>query len=144
MNRTSPGKLTEFLREVRTERAWHGYDEEDAVHFLILPVLTCLGWRVDEPSEVCRPFKVGSGLVDFRLQIKESTAALLEAKRPSERLDVHERQLLLYAFEYATPVAILTNGVRWWFYLPMAAGLWRERRFADLDLSRDSEAQHAR
>jgi hypothetical protein len=40
-------------------------------------------------------------------------------------------------------MAILSNGLTWWFYLPMAEGYWEERRFAEIDLGKFAPTEGA-
>ena len=55
-------------------------------------------------------------------------------------LDRHQEQLLRYAFGVGVPLAVLTNGLDWWLYLPVVRGrTWEERRFARIDFRK----QHA-
>jgi hypothetical protein len=111
--------------------------EGEAIAQLITPTLGELGWDVDDRRQIQRPFKVGMGLVDFCLNPEGDLPVLLEAKRPSENLSNHERQVALYGFEAGTPIAVLTSGVCWRFYLPMEPVPWKERRFASVDVVRD-------
>jgi hypothetical protein len=61
---------------------------------------------------------------------------LIEAKKPGESLDNYRygEQLLKYAFQKGAPLAILSNGIEWWFYLPMEGGDWPTRKFYSIDL----------
>ena len=126
-----------FIKRARKERHWNDLKEEEAIQSIILPVLESLGWTIDNPAQVRRAVKLGHHIVDFCLNPSGPFPVVLEAKRPAERLDDHERQLLLYAFEFATPIAILTNGIVWRLYRPTALGWWDDRRFAAIDLRKD-------
>jgi hypothetical protein len=81
-----------------------------------------------------REHQVGMGRVDFFLTDKSGFQMLIEAKRPSQNLNDHERQLLLYAFEEGVPFAALTNARQWWFYRTLEPGHWRSRKFCAVDL----------
>ena len=56
-------------------------------------------------------------------------------KRAGTDLSSHEEQLLRYAFDEGVPLAALTDGRVWWFYLPRADAKWEQRRFCSLDLT---------
>jgi len=59
----------------------------------------------------------------------------IEAKRIREELEFHHRQLLNYSFEAGVGLAILTNGVSWWFYLPLLPdAAWEDRKVYTVDL----------
>ena len=59
---------------------------------------------------------------------------MLEAKKPAESLDNHGEQVLRYAFDIGAPLAVLTNGIEWWLYLPREDGHWEERKFYTIDI----------
>ena len=39
-----------------------------------------------------------------------------------------------YSFQEGVKLAILTNGITWWFYLPLHEGSWEQRRFYTIDV----------
>ena len=51
-----------------------------------------------------------------------------------ESLEPHQEQLLNYSFTEGVKLAALTNGTKWWLYLPLSEGSWEQRRFYSLDL----------
>jgi len=54
---------------------------------------------------------------------------------------LHQEQLLGYSFREGVKQAILTNGITWWFYLPLNEGSWEQRRFFTADfLQQDQTA----
>lgn len=74
------------------------------------------------------------GKVDYCLRIKGKSEVFLEAKRPGEDLEKHQEQLLDYSFREGVDLAILSNGIFWWFYLPRKKGHWKERKFYAIDI----------
>lgn len=101
----------------------------------INPVLRALGWDTSNLEEVDPEFSDRSGgQVDYSLRGNGRDLVLLEAKRARERLDGHQDQLLGYAFRLGVQLAVLTNGLDWWLYLPMVPErTWEERRFRSVD-----------
>jgi len=55
-------------------------------------------------------------------------------KRATEDLERHEKQLLEYSFAFGVDIAVLTNGLTWWFYLPLLEGNWQQRKFISIDI----------
>lgn len=100
----------------------------------ILPVLAHLGWDCYNLQEVVPEFPIGNNRVDYCLRVNQKNVAFIEVKRPSEELERHEKQLLDYSFQAGVEVAILTNGLVWWFYLPLLAGNWQQRKFFSIDI----------
>jgi hypothetical protein len=93
-----------------------------------------LQWNPFDPNEVKPEYTVELGRVDFSLRINGTNKAFIEVKRPNENLESHQEQLLNYAFREGVKLSILTNGLTWWFYLPLNEGSWEQRRFYTADL----------
>ena len=95
---------------------------------VILPILHILGWNTYKIDEVTPEYSLRGKRVDYCLRHNGSNRIFLEVKKVSEELENHEEQLLIYCFEEGIKLAVLTNGINWWFYLPLKEGNWRERR----------------
>ena len=93
-----------------------------------------LGWDTFNVEEVTPEYSVKSTRVDYSLRLNDANKAFVEVKKTSEELDNHQEQLLNYSFQEGVKLSILTNGVTWWFYLPLNEGGWEERRFYSIDL----------
>ncbi len=100
-------------------------------------ILTTLGWNQFDYNEVTPEFDVGGVRVDYTLRTDGANRVFLEAKRAGELLDHHQEQLLRYAFSQGVELAILTNGLTWWLYLPMRQESWEQRRFCTIDTQRE-------
>lgn len=110
---------------------------------ILLPALHELGWPVFDTSIVIPEFSVEGRRVDYALcHPANQPSVFIEVKKVglSEGAD---RQLFEYAFHLGVPMAILTDGQEWSFYLPGEQGRYDERRVYKLDLlERDiSEAE---
>ena len=119
--------------------------EEATKQGAILPILAALGWNCFDIDEVTPEFSVGNGRVDYCLRLEQKKAVFIEVKRASEELEKHEKQLLEYAFEFGVEIAVLTNGLTWWFYLPLVGGTWEQRKFFSIDIlnqTKESVANH--
>jgi hypothetical protein len=110
------------------------YTSEAAVReALVLPLLRGLGWDDLDPDRVVREFRVGGRRVDYGLcAFGGKPSVFLEVKAPE--LITGDRQLFEYAFHEGVPMAILTNGREWNFYLPGAQGSYDDRLLYKLDL----------
>ena len=133
--------LEELLGRLREDRTLFMGTEEATRQGAVLPILARLGWDRDNIREVIPEHPVGDGRVDYCLKVagrgkeqaKEQTV-FIEVKRTSEDLDRHQEQLLRYAFDAGVKIAVLTNGLVWWFYLPLAEGGWEHRKFFTIDI----------
>ena len=125
--------LDSCIKEIRTDSGISTLNEEDAKRRIILRILSLLGWDIYS-SEIKAEHGVGIRRVDYALQVNGRNKVFIEAKNPGEDLDNHQKQLLDYSFQEGVALAILTNGISWWFYLPLKQGVWNDRRFYTLDI----------
>ena len=141
-----PDNLEELLARLRESKSLFLSSEEATKQGAILPILAKLGWDRDNIQEVIPEYSVGSGRVDYCLRVDEQTV-FLEVKRANEELERHQEQLLDYSFRQGVKLAILTNGLVWWFYLPLSEGSWEQRKFFTVDIQHQeasSVANHFR
>lgn len=126
--------LQNFISSKKREGNLAKQSEEATKQGLILPILHHLGWNPFDVQEVFPEYSVQSRRVDYSLRINNYDKVFIEVKRIGEDLEKHQEQLLSYAFRQGVKLAILTNGVIWWFYLPLHEGSWEQRRFYTIDL----------
>lgn len=117
--------------------------EEATKQGIILPILSNLDWNRDNVREVVPEHRVENGRVDYCLRLNQRSAVFIEAKRTDQELDRHQEQLLGYAFREGVELAVLTNGVLWWLYLPLLQGSWEQRKFFTIDISQQDAATAA-
>ena len=134
-------RLTAEIERIRSDTTIAGLDEANVKQGVILPVLNALGWNPFNTNEVRPEYPVTGGNVDYALRIDDNNKVFLEAKRPSEELRSHQEQLLIYSFKEGVPLAVLTNGLEWWLYLPLQPGIWEQRWFATIDLRNEDVSQ---
>ena len=133
-------RLSRALDNIRSQRGIPGLDEANIKQVVVLQILIALGWNQFNHAEVTPEFAVGDGWVDYSLQIGQQSKVFIEVKRGGENLSRHQGQLLRYSFEDGVSLAVLTNGLEWWFYLPIREGSWEERRFSDIDVTSEDRA----
>lgn len=138
---TQKEKIIEIISRSQNEKdKVLSLDEANTKQTIILPILQALGWDTTNPTEVRCEQKVGSLAVDYALQHADKNWVFLEVKRPVENLDKHEDQILNYSLEEGVPLAVLTNGIEWRFYLPMKPGVpKKERRFLTFNLFKEDK-----
>jgi len=134
-------KLVYIINEIRNNRSILMFDEASIKSYAVLRLLSELGWDPFDVDEVKPEYTVESRRVDFSLRLNNINKFFIEVKRPNENLEPHQEQLLGYSFREGVKQAILTNGITWWFYLPLNEGSWEQRRFYTADfLQQDSNA----
>jgi hypothetical protein len=129
-----PDQLQDLLTRLKGEGALFLSGEEATRQGAVLPILGRLGWDRDNIREVVPEYTVGNGRVDYCLKIGEQVSVFVEVKRTNEELEKHQEQLLEYAFRQGVKIAVLTNGLLWWFYLPLFPGSWDQRKFFTIDI----------
>ena len=133
--------ISNHIEQVRERLRRGEYTSEAAVsQGILLPALHNLGWPVFDTSIVVPEFSLEGRRVDFALcHPALRPSVFVEVKRVGLS-DGADRQLFEYAFHSGVPMAILTDGQEWSFYLPGEQGRYDERRVYKLDLlERDVE-----
>lgn len=107
---------------------------------IVLRLLHALGWPTYDTDAVWPEYSLGGRRVDFALcNPPAKPIAFVEVKQIGQS-DGAERQLFEYAFHIGVPMAILTDGREWHFFLPGEQGDYGERRVYKLDIvDRDVE-----
>ncbi|CAN5571590.1 hypothetical protein BH23BAC4_BH23BAC4_07570 [soil metagenome] len=101
---------------------------------IVLPFLHALGWPVFDPDIVAPEYTLSGRRVDFALcNPRTRPCAFIEVKQIGQSAGA-DRQLFEYAFHIGVPMAVLTDGQEWHFYLPGAQGHYQERRVYKLDI----------
>ncbi|MBN1592972.1 MAG: restriction endonuclease subunit R [Candidatus Coatesbacteria bacterium] len=138
-------KLLHCLRELGTDDRISEYNEDQTKQAIVLRILSLLGWNCYDVNEVFPEFNVGKGRVDYSLRINGHDKVFVEVKKSTSDLEDHQSQILEYSFRMGVGLAILTNGITWWFYLPLSEGSFEERRkFYAIDIRQQDPADVAR
>ena len=135
---------TRALDSIQSQSGVARLDEASVRQVVVLQILAALDWNQFNHAEVTPEFAVGGGRVDYSLQTSGRSRVFIEVKRGGEPLSSHQGQLLRYSFERGVSLAVLTNGLEWWFYLPLREGSWEERRFSAINvMSKDRDKVEA-
>lgn len=128
--------LLQLIQELQSDKRLIAFDEAATKLVVILRILSSeeLDWKIHNIDEVHPEYTVGSKKVDYSLKVDNQNKIFIEAKRAGEDLERHQEQLLNYSFQEGVPIAILTNGITWWFYLPLLEGNWEKRRFYTIEI----------
>lgn len=101
---------------------------------VVLRILTSLGWDSFDTTVVWPEYSVPPRRVDYALcHPAKKPAVFIEVKQPGQT-DAADKQLFEYAFHEGVPLAVLTDGQTWSFYLPSGQGSYDDRRVYRLDL----------
>lgn len=127
-------ELTDRISSIKERIADGRYQSESAVReAIVLPILDELGWDVWNPDAVIRELSLSGRRVDYALAVHPSRPNILIEVKAIGGAGGADRQLFEYAFHEGVPMAVLTDGREWHFYLPGEQGPYEERRVYKLD-----------
>jgi hypothetical protein len=101
---------------------------------VVLKLLNALGWDTYDTQVVAPEYSVGGRRVDYALCHPASKPSIFIEVKQIGRSEGADKQLFEYAFHEGIPLAILTDGQAWHFYLPSGQGVYSERKFYFIDL----------
>ena len=121
-------------------------NEEAIKQGVVLRLLDALNWDIYDPLSVRAEFSIGGRRVDYALCHPHEKPRIFVEVKQKATFDAGEDQLMMrYAFQHGVPIAVLTDGQRWAFYLPGGEGTFQERCFYHLDLlERDTDEAQKR
>lgn len=126
--------LLNLIAGIKADQRVLALDEALTKNGVILPILNELGWNPFNIDEVQPEYTVANKRVDYALRVDNHNKAFIEVKKIGTDLEQHQEQLLNYSFQEGVRLAILTNGIAWWFYLPLLEGSWEQRKFYTIDI----------
>jgi hypothetical protein len=138
-------KLRKRIQQIRELNETIG--EEDTKAALIDPLLSALGWDIEEIEEVRREYrrKPQDNPVDYALFVLRSPRLFVEAKGLEK--DLNDRKWISQNLSYATVVGVewcaLTNGDEYRLYNAHAAVDVEEKLFRDARISDLAQDQFA-
>jgi hypothetical protein len=123
------------IKTIKDRLRQGSYISEAAVsQGILLPILHELDWPVFNTAVVTPEFTVESRRVDYALCHPANRPSVFIEVKKVGLSDGADKQLFEYAFHLGVPMAILTDGEEWSFYLPGEQGLYDERRVYKLNL----------
>ena len=127
-------QIVSFIDELKSNKKVSAFDEASTKQAVVLRLLSFLGWDIFNVEEVYPDFSTNSSTISYALRIGNSSKIYIEVKRVHEKLDNYQKELFNLASRDDVNLAILTNGIAWWFYLVSASGNWKQNRFHSIDL----------
>lgn len=127
--------LEQHIKEIRAGiKAGRFANEASVSQGIVLRILHALSWPSYDTQIVCPEYSLEGRRVDFALcHPPGKPITFIEVKQIGQS-EGAERQLFEYAFHVGVPLAILTDGQEWNFFLPGEQGDYGERRVYKLDI----------
>lgn len=136
--------MNEALLDIRERIQTGRFTNEAAVRRGIVErLLDLLSWPVYDTDIVVPEYALEGRRVDYALcPPPGGPVVFIEVKQPGQGNGA-DRQLFEYAFHRGVPMAILTDGPEWHFFLPAEQGDYGERRVYKLDILERGIAESA-
>ena len=130
-------KLIKFLNEIQTDKKFRDFDEASIKQAIILKILSLLGWDPFDFNEIQPEYSVKKQKIDFVLKQNDSPEVFLVVEKGLDNFKSHIDTLLDSAEQSHANIAIYTNGLSWWFFLPSAEGSIDDKRFWAIDTGKE-------
>jgi len=127
-------ELIALINVLKNDKRLKHFDEAAIKQGVVLKILSTLGWDTFNVDEVSPEYSVKGKRVDYALRHGEHNKVFIEVKKGGEHLENSQEQLLNYSFQEGVRLAVLTNGISWWFYLPLHEGSWEQRKFYTIEI----------
>lgn len=107
---------------------------------IVLRILDMLGWPTYDTEILSPEYTIEGRRVDYALCNPPKKPVVFVEVKQVGKAEGADRQLFEYAFHTGVPMAVLTDGREWHFFLPGEQGDYSERRVYKLDvLERQSD-----
>jgi len=136
-------EVAEFIESLKRNKSIGNLDEASTKQALVIRLLSLLGWDIFNVKEVKPDHRVKSHKVDFVLRIQKMDKVFIDVKKVGDPLISHQKPLLDCALKEGVKLAVLTNGVLWWFFLAFSDGPRERKKFCTLDLQKQNPREAA-
>ncbi len=126
-------QIESFINDLKSNKKLSSFDEASTKQAVVLRMLSFLGWDIFNVDEVCPDYAANSSQVSYALRIGDKNKIFVQVKKISEKLDNHQKKFVETASGKGADIAVLTNGVAWWFYLTSSNGNWQKKWFYSAD-----------
>jgi hypothetical protein len=130
-------KIIQFLKELQTDKRFRDFEEASIKQGIILRILSLLGWDPFDLNEIQPEYSVKKQKIDFALKHNKSLEVFIIVKKGLDNFKTHIENLLGAAEDSNVKMAIYTNGLSWWFFLPSTDGSIDDKRFWAIDTGKD-------
>jgi hypothetical protein len=127
-------QIESFIDDLKSNKKITSFDEAATKQAVVLRLLSHLGWDIFNVEDVYPDYSANSVTISYALRVKNTNKVFIEVKRINEKLDNHQQEFVNFSSREGVDMAVLTNGIAWWFYLISAKGSWQQKWFYSIDL----------
>jgi len=127
-------QIISLIDDLKSNKRLSSFDEASTKQAVVLRLLSFLGWDIFNVEEVYPDYATNASNVSYALRTKDTNKIFIEVKKIHEKLDAYQKEIIALASAENVDLAVLTNGITWWFYLIPAKGGWQQKWFYSVDL----------
>jgi hypothetical protein len=127
-------KLVEFIRKIQTDQRFGTFDEAAIKQGVVLKILSLLDWDPFDVDEVQPEYEIQGNRVDFCLKKERANKIFILVRKNEKEFFKHQDKILSLSTQGKVPIAVLTNGLTWWFFLPLVQGSADEKKFLTIEM----------
>ena len=126
--------LIDFIQQIKADKRFASFDEAAIKQGVVLKILSFLGWDPFNMDEINPGYDVRGGRVDFSLRNNGTNKVFILVKKGVKSFKKFQGQLTDYAVQEDVKLSVLTDGIAWWFSLPLQDGSQDEKRFHTINV----------
>ncbi|MFC1531742.1 hypothetical protein ACFL7M_00005 [Thermodesulfobacteriota bacterium] len=125
--------LKEFIKKIQSDERFKDFDEAAIKQAIVLKILSLLEWDPFNLDEIQPEYRLKDDKVDFALKYKESPKVFICVRKDSNNFKERIETLIGWSTQCNVKIAVYTNGLSWWFFLPFLEGSIDDKRFYTID-----------
>lgn len=127
-------KLIEFIKKIQSDDRFGTFDEAAIKQGIVLKILSLLDWDPFDVDEVQPEYEIQGSKVDFCLKKEKANKVFILVRKNEKDFPKHQDKVISICAQGKVPVGILTNGLTWWFFLPLVQGSADEKKFLIIEM----------
>jgi predicted type IV restriction endonuclease len=135
--------LLEFIKKLQSDKRFASFDEVAIKQGIVLKILSLLGWDPFDVDEINPEYGKDDKRVDFSLRVNNSNAIFIVIEKEGKNSKNSREQLIYFAAKEDVKIAILTNGLTWWFFSPHLGRNSEEKNFLKIQMYEQKADQAA-
>jgi len=135
--------LLEFIKKLQSDKRFSSFDEVATKQGIVLKILSLVEWDPFDIDEIQPEYAMGGKRVDFSLRSNNSNKVFIVVEKVEKNLKNSREQLMDFAAKEDVKIAVLTNGLTWWFFSPHLGGASEEENFLRIQINEQTPEQIA-
>lgn len=132
--------LLDFIDKMQSDERFQALDGASIKQAIVLKMLSLLDWDPFDMDEIQPEYDVKDGKIDFALTHDGMPKVFLGVKKEIKDIEASKAQFLDWAVQCKVPIAVMTNGFSWRFFLSLMDGSTEDKRVGALEI-RDEAAK---